>query len=134
MFKIFFWCKNNWQDIGQLRDYKKNIRNTILDFSILFTTGIVGVLILLLWFATNHTTTAGNLNILWAFAPNLLIAVLLLKKKNPSYMFYYFFFLIVLLGVQAIVWIFKIEEFVYTMIPLFIALGVRYTYLIKYYK
>ena len=116
------------------KDYKKNNRNIVLDFVILLSTGAVGILILLLWFATNHTTTAGNLNILWAFAPNLIIAVLLLKKNKQNWLFYYFILLIVLLGIQAIVWMFKIEEFVYTMIPIFIALGIRYTYLMKYFK
>ena len=34
-------------------------------FLILFTTGVLGVLIVFLWFFTNHSTAPNNFNILW---------------------------------------------------------------------
>jgi len=115
-------------------DYKKDKRNKILDFLLLFTTGLVGLLVLSLWFATNHTTTANNLNVLWAFAPNIIIPFLLLRKNTLKWVSPYFKFLVVLLIGQIFIWIFKIEDFAYAMLPIFIALGIRYTYISKYYK
>jgi len=115
-------------------DYKKKKRNKILDFIILLTTGVTGVFSLLLWFATDHTTTINNLNILWAFAPNLVIAFVVLSKNTPKWISNYFKFLISLLISLILVWIFKIEAFAYGMTPIFIVLGVRYIYLIKYFK
>jgi len=115
-------------------DYKKDKRNKTLDFTLLLITGLVGLLVLLLWFATNHTTTANNLNILWAFAPNLMIPFLLLRKNTLKWVSAYFKFLLLLLMGQAFIWIFKIEAFAYAMLPIFIALGIRYTYLSKYFK
>jgi len=115
-------------------DYKKNKRNKALDFTLLLSTGIIGLLTLLLWFATNHNTTANNLNILWAFAPNIIIPFLLLSKNTLKWVSPYFKFLVVLLIGQIFIWAFKVEAFSYAMLPIFIALGIRYTYISKYYK
>jgi len=115
-------------------DFKKNSRNKLLDFIILFTTGLTGVVLLLLWFATDHTATANNLNVLWAFAPNLAVTFLILSKKKPKWISHYFNFLAVLLVALLLVWIFKIEAFGYGMAPIFVTLGVRYLYLGKYFK
>ncbi len=115
-------------------DFKKNKRNKILDFILLFTTGVTGVFSLLLWFATDHTTTINNLNILWAFAPNLIIAFAILKGNTPKWIPNYFKLLTALLISLGLAWIFKIEAFAYGMTPIFIALGVRYMYLNKYFK
>lgn len=116
------------------KDFKQQKRTHLLDFSILFTTGITGVLMLLLWFATNHGTTAYNLNILWAFAPNLIICGLVFKKNLPLWLGNYFKLLVVLLVIQAIVWVGKFQEFPMAMIPLFIVLFIRYAYVVSSLK
>jgi hypothetical protein len=55
--------------------YRKSKRR-IFD-NILFTvTGLVGVVMLLLWFATDHTATAYNFNLLWSLPRWLLVAFL----------------------------------------------------------
>jgi hypothetical protein len=115
-------------------DYRKKKRNKILDFILLFTTGVTGIVSLLLWFATDHTTTINNLNILWAFTPNLIVAVVILRKKTPKWVAIYFKMLTLLLISLLLVWVFKVEAFAYGMTPIFIALGVRYVYLSKYFK
>ncbi len=114
-------------------DFKKQKISKSLDFILLFTTGVIGVFLLLLWFATNHTATANNLNILWAFAPNLLASFLLFKKSNTNWETVYFKLLSVLILLLGVIWIFKIEAFAYGLIPLFIALFVRYLYAAKAY-
>jgi len=115
-------------------DLKKKKRNKALDFILLLATGLTGVLSLLLWFATDHTTTINNLNILWAFAPNLIIAFVSINKNPPKWINNYFKLLIVLLIFLMAAWIFKIEVFSYGMTPIFIALVIRYIYLSKYFK
>ena len=115
-------------------DYKKKKRNKTLDFILLFITGLTGIFSLLLWFATDHTTTINNLNILWAFAPNLIVAAVILRKKTPKWVANYFKMLTLLLISLLLVWVFKVEAFAYGMTPIFIALGVRYVYLSKYFK
>lgn len=113
------------------RDYKRKKLNKVMDFSLLFITGGIGLFILLLWFATNHTATAKNFNLLWAFFPNLIVAFIILFKRRITWLSKYYTLLIVLLLIQTLVWVFRIEVFAYAAIPFFIALLIRYFYAMK---
>ena len=118
------------------KDYKNKKRTKALDFILLFTSGLLGVLVLLLWLATDHNTTANNLNVLWAFAPNLFVAFFILRKTTLKLKWFgdYFALLASLLALQAALWSFKVEEFSLTMTPLFASLLIRYCYLNYYFK
>lgn len=113
------------------KDYKNAKRSKSLDFILFFTTGITGVLIIYLWFFTNHSTAPNNFNFLWAFAPNLIVAFLLKQKKSPKWLSKYMLFLLVFLVISMIIWITKTQLFSITLIPLFILLAVRYWFLQK---
>ncbi|MCG8720005.1 DUF4105 domain-containing protein [Tenacibaculum finnmarkense] len=113
------------------KDYKNAKRSKSLDFILFFTTGIIGVLIVYLWFFTNHSTAPNNFNFLWAFAPNLIVAFLLKQKKSPKWLSKYMLFLLVFLVISMIIWITKTQLFSITLIPLFILLAVRYWFLQK---
>ena len=65
------------------KDYKNNRRSRYMDAIIFFTTGLVGVFLLLLWVATDHSTTANNYDLLWAF-PLSLFLTSAIAKKNPK--------------------------------------------------
>ena len=115
------------------KDFKNKIRSRWLDISIYSITGIIGVLLLLLWFATDHSTTHNNYNLLWAF-PLSLFFVLAISKKNPKpWLKRYVFFQILMLTLLSIHWITGIQVFTYGLIPLLIALLVRYLYLVFYF-
>ncbi|WP_457611314.1 lipoprotein N-acyltransferase Lnb domain-containing protein [Lutibacter sp.] len=113
------------------RNYKSKKRTKFIDFALYFSTGIIGVIVLLLWFATSHTATYKNLNFLWAFAPNLIVSFVVLKKKLPQWIFIYNRILLVLVALTFIVWILKIQVFNLAIVPFLIALIIRYSYLIK---
>ncbi|MGY8934288.1 MAG: lipoprotein N-acyltransferase Lnb domain-containing protein [Flavobacteriales bacterium] len=115
------------------KDFKNNTRNRWLDVSIYSITGIIGVLLLLLWFATDHSTTHNNYNLLWAF-PLSLFFVLAISKKNPKpWLKSYVVFQILMLGLIGIHWTTEVQVFTYGLIPLLIALLVRYLYLVFYF-
>ena len=116
------------------KDYKNNSRSIVLDFILLFTTGIIGTLIIFLWFFTDHSTTPNNFNALWAFAPNLIIAFLLIKKRKKDWFSKYFKLLIVLLCIIPIIWIAGIQLLPLSILPLLILFLVRYLYLTKFYS
>ena len=116
------------------KDYKKKKRTKSLDFITLFTTGLIGVLITFLWFFTDHSTTPNNLNILWAFAPNIFVAFVSLKTNLPKWTNYYFLLLLALIVIIPILWIVKIQLFPIAVIPLLIFLGVRYFFALKFLK
>ncbi len=113
-------------------DYKKGKRNKILDAIIFSLTGIVGIVVLLLWFATDHSTTVRNFNMLWAFAPNLIFAFAVAKNRKLSK--YYIVTLLALIDILVLLWIFKIQMFHFALIPILIALYIRYIYLWIYFK
>lgn len=111
------------------RDMAQLVRARYLDFSILFITGLVGVVVLLLWFATDHTATAKNMNVLWAFAPNLVVAFFIVKKDVPAWVRVYVRLLFILLLAMTFVWVFQVQVFSIAMLPIMLLLAVRYAYL-----
>ena len=113
-------------------DHRKNRRSRIFDGILFIFTGLVGVILLLLWFATDHTATANNFNILWAFAPNLLFAFFLQRKPRVS--FWYLFTLLLLLDVLVGLWVFRVQVFHMAMIPILAGLYVRYIFLWRYFS
>ncbi|WP_282049690.1 DUF4105 domain-containing protein [Maribacter aquivivus] len=115
-------------------DYKNLRRNKWLDFGLFAVTGLAGVLILFLWFGTDHLATKANFNSLWAFAPNIVIAFMMIKKQIPSWMITYIIFLTILLGITCTLWVFKIQVFSILLIIVLLALAIRYLYLIYYFK
>jgi hypothetical protein len=110
-------------------DHKKSKRSKWLDFVLLFATGIIGLLLVFLWFFTNHTTTPNNFNVLWAFAPNIVIAFLVLRKQPKKWLVSFFKLLLVLLFLVPFFWIFNIQHFPIAVIPLLILLAIRYFFL-----
>lgn len=51
------------------------------DFTLFFMLGLLGVLLLLFWLATDHQATYKNLNLLWALPTHLVFAVMLLVRR-----------------------------------------------------
>lgn len=117
-----------------LRDSKQQKRSQWLDTVLFFVTGIVGVLLLVLWFATDHTATINNYNILWAFPVNLIFCTLLSKKTPKKWLSRYLSFLIILLILLVMHWCTGVQVFAGALLPLLIALFIRYVYVIRYLK
>ncbi|MGB0770258.1 MAG: DUF4105 domain-containing protein [Flavobacteriaceae bacterium] len=111
------------------KNYKNNTRAKWLDISIFSVTGLTGVLLLLLWFATDHTATAYNYNLLWAFAFNLLFIPTLLKKRVKKRFIGYLKFLILMMFLMALHWSTGVQSFNISLIPIWIAILLRYTFL-----
>lgn len=113
-------------------DYKRGTRNKFLDFTIHFTTGLIGCIILLMWLATYHLETKNNFNIMWAFAPNLIIGFILLRKSSKKWIVKYYELLLILLSSVFIFWMLNVEVFSRSLIPLLIALMIRYLYVKRF--
>lgn len=61
---------------------KLQIVVSILSNATLVITGLLGILILTMWYATDHHTCANNYNLLWALPTNLLF---IFRKKQYKY-------------------------------------------------
>ncbi|MEM9647689.1 MAG: DUF4105 domain-containing protein [Bacteroidota bacterium] len=114
-------------------DQKHGTRSRWLDFSLFTLTGLIGTFLVLLWVATDHTSTPRNFNILWAFPLNLFVSyVFIFKQKLPSWFLKYLYTAIGLLVLVLIVWVVNVQIFSPVLIPLLLTLAVRYLYLLKF--
>lgn len=116
------------------RDYQKRDRSRFLDSFLFFITGLIGVFLIFLWFATDHTATANNYNLLWAFPISLFLLIAMARKIFSPILGRYVFLLILLLGLLCIHWLTGVQQYAIGLIPLLIALAVRYLYLLRYIK
>ena len=112
-----------------VRDFNRKKRSRWLDFALMLVTGLCGAMVVFLWFFTSHKITPNNLNILWAFLPNVVVAFYLVKKEPPQWLRVYVRFLFILLLLMLFVWLLKVQVFATAMIPFMIMLAVRYGFL-----
>lgn len=113
------------------KDYNSK-RTRWFDFILFFITGLFGLLIVFLWFFTNHYTAVNNFNFLWAFAPNLLIAFYLIKQNPPKWIAKYILVLLAFIWLAIpIIWLARIQLFSPYLLLILILLSVRYLYLQK---
>ncbi|GAA4883699.1 DUF4105 domain-containing protein [Flaviramulus aquimarinus] len=116
------------------KDYKNHKQSKWLDITLFFITGVIGILILLLWFATDHKGTHQNYNLLWAFALNILVIGQFFRKKVSVWFIKYIKLLIILLCLLTLHWIIGIQVFAIGLIPLLLGLFIRYMYLVSHYN
>lgn len=116
------------------KDFTKKRRTRWLDVFLFSITGLAGLLILFLWFLTDHNATKANFNILWAFAPNLIITFYLIKKQLHQWIRTYVLLLLVLLLIGVALWLLKIQAFSILMVFILIALATRYLFLLHHLR
>jgi hypothetical protein len=114
------------------KDVKNNRRNKFLDFTILFTTGVIGLILTYLWLFSSHSTAPKNFNILWAFLPNLFVAFFMLKTRTKQWLQKYVVVLLICLSIIPVLWFLNIQVFPIAAIPLLLLLFTRYLFLYKY--
>ncbi len=95
-----------------------------IDYLLLSISGLVGWVIVFLWFFTDHQATEMNLNLLWANPLYLPFGVILLKRKSK--IAYYFFLLntLLLLLLLAFWWAIP-QELAYAVLPIIFILSIR---------
>lgn len=104
---------------------KSNNSNFLFD-KILFTiTGLVGWLIVFLWFFTNHGVTEYNLNIIWAYPLLFPIALLIKKDTSRTWLAKHFLAYGIIQLLLLLVWAFLPQEINYSLIPVVLTLGMR---------
>lgn len=110
-----------------LLDFFKNKTTHALllftDTSLFFITGITGILLLLMWFGTDHAMCKQNLNLLWAWPMHSIIAFFINRKKTwvKKYMLLNAMCLLLLL----LSWYFLPQQLNTSLIPLCLLLLYR---------
>ena len=94
---------------------KQNVFFKIFDFLLFTFLGLIGFLILFMWFGTDHAMCKNNFNLLWALPTHLPVAFMLFGKKQwvNSYFRFLFFYTIALL----LAWFFLPQQFNTALLP-----------------
>jgi hypothetical protein len=95
---LSFFTRNSW-----------NLFFKIFDFFFFIMVGLIGVLILFMWFGTEHAMCKNNFNLLWALPTHLPVAFMLFNKKawiNSYFRFICFYTIVLLLA-----WFFLPQQF-----------------------
>lgn len=79
-----------------------------LDGMLFFLTGLLGIILLFMWFGTDHSMTKNNYNLLWAWPTHIFMAFFV-NSKNPICKKYYLFTAIAL-SVVLISWAFLPQQ------------------------
>ncbi|QQR98261.1 MAG: DUF4105 domain-containing protein [Sphingobacteriales bacterium] len=87
----------------------------IIYFSIL---GLLGWLLIFMWFGTDHLSTKWNLNILWTMPLNLPLALLLIKKEKSKFVLNYIKFYRILLILLLVFWFINPQQYHIAVLPL----------------
>jgi len=97
----------------------------IFDFTLFFVVGLVGFLVIFLWFFTEHTFTQNNLNIIWALPTHVVIAFYLLLKRHNDFTRKYLLATAVIALLLLVCWFFLPQPLSTALIPLVLAVAVR---------
>ena len=116
-------------------DFRNQTRSRWLDFCLFILSGSTGLFIIFLWFFTDHTATANNLNIAWAFPVNLYVAFLLSRRGElPHWIARYVTVVMYLLLIVPLLWISGLQYFPPILVLILLTLAIRYAYLNYYFK
>ncbi len=110
------------------RNHKRGKRCVLTDRIIWGTTGFIGVLLVLLWFGTDHLATKMNYNLLWAMPTSLMVWLLSFKKSSMRWLANYQLFLILMLVLMIMHQFTGVQSFAPTLWPLIAGLFVRFIY------
>ena len=115
-------------------NFKYNKWNKSLDTLIFLISGLIGILIIYLWFFSNHFAGAQNFNFLWAFPLNFALIFAIHKNKTPKWSVGFIKLLIILIVLIFLHWITGVQKYNLTLLPIFVALLIRYSFLVYHIK
>ncbi|MEK6783008.1 MAG: DUF4105 domain-containing protein [Bacteroidota bacterium] len=87
--------------------------------------GCVGLLLLLLWIATDHKAAAANFNLLWAVPTHLILLIWFWIGKKPNWFTGYFKLIGLLQIALVVVWFVLPQQLNVFLIPLVLLLAIR---------
>lgn len=116
-----------------IRTLKSKRNFFIVDHVLFGATGLVGWVIIFLWFFTDHQATGPNWNILWALPFYFPLANILLSMKNKASYFFFFVSSVLLLIVLA-AWSIIPQSLPNEILPIVALLFIRSIYIVKKLK
>lgn len=110
--------------LSQLKNKAGRVIIRLIDSLLLYLTGLAGILLLIMWFATDHVACANNWNLLWALPTNFVAAFYLWKK--PVWVKKYFTFAGFLQISLLLGWIFLPQHLNIALVPIVLIMAYRH--------
>ena len=95
----------------------------VTDYILFLTTGLLGILLVFMWFGTDHQVCGNNYNLLWALPTHVVAAFLIRKQTILSKR--YFRSTAILSCILLIAWFFLPQALNPALIPVVLLLGFR---------
>ena len=109
--------------------FKKGKLMKGLDVALFGSVGILGLVVAFLWFFTDHSATAWNWNILWAFPGHLVLVWGLVARPNATWISSYLLFAMGATVMTLLLWMFGLQSFSPALIPILLLLLLRANFL-----
>jgi hypothetical protein len=109
-------------------DHQRQQRCIHTDRAIWLLTGVIGIFLVLLWFATDHLATKMNYNLLWAMPTSAIVALLSFRQKSAPWMGQYQLFLVLMLILMVMHQFTGVQSFAPALWPLIAGLMIRLIY------
>ena len=106
-------------------DLRKKKLSGWLDVVLLCVTGFLGVVLMLLWFATDHHACAKNLNLAWAWPTHLVIGLMLISRSRPAWLRWYFTIAGIVTGLLLMLWFVLPQQLNGFLFPFLLTLAIR---------
>lgn len=108
--------------------FRLDLSSRIYDGFFFTAMGLAGVVVLLLWFATDHQGTKLNYNLLWANPIHFIIPVIMIFRKRRNGLNKLFLVFACFYFALFLFWFVLPQEYNPAFKPLILALGLRYYY------
>lgn len=96
----------------------------VLDGLLLYVTGLIGFVVVFMWFFTDHTVCKNNFNIAWALPTNFIAAFFAAKKSRGNYVYFRTVSIITILLIIA--WFWLPQQMNIALLPVILLLLYRY--------
>ncbi len=107
------------------RDRKRRRLTKWFDVMVFSLSGWLGLLLFILWVATDHKAAANNFNLLWAFPLHAVTAPMLFRVKYSGFVKKYFTVTGIVLIATLLLWAFLPQQLNVFLIPVVVALAIR---------
>jgi hypothetical protein len=111
--------------------FKQNKLIDIWSITTLSILGVLGFILIFMWFGTNHQATKMNFNLLWASPFHFVLVFCLVKKNWGSFSFWFLAFSIVVIFITILFWFTLTQEFNPFVKPIILQLALIYYYYFK---
>ncbi|WP_200975328.1 DUF4105 domain-containing protein [Echinicola sp. 20G] len=109
--------------------FKKKRLFVGFDQALFIILSLLGIMVVLLWFFTEHSTTKYNWNLLWAFPLHGVLAYGLNLKYPAEWVKKYLLFALILADAAVVFWILGWQSFHPSILPLILVVILRTNYL-----